>query len=131
MAMVAILHPNSTNSASKTRLYQSVCQRHASHLLQPLDVGCFAVLKRAYGCLVDKQMRCGFNHIDKLDFLAAYPSARAEAYKPANIQNSFAATGIVPYSPDRVLSKLNIQLKIPTPSPLQVARQAVKPAILA
>ena len=91
---------------------------HASHLLQPLDVG----------CLVDKQMRCGFNLIDKLDFLAAYPSAHAEAYKPATIQNSFAATGIVPYGPDRVLSKLNIQLKTPTP---QVARQAAKPAILA
>lgn len=96
---------------------------HASHLLQPLDVGCFAVLKRAYGSLVDKQMRCGFNHIDKLDFLAAYPSARAEAYKPANIQNSFAATGIVPYSPDRVLLKLNIQLKTPTPPGSQAGSQ--------
>lgn len=86
---------------------------HASNLLQPLDVG----------CLVDKQMRCGFNHIDKLDFLAAYPSARDEAYKPATIQNSFAATGIVPYSSDRVLSKLNIQLKTPTPSGSQTGSQ--------
>lgn len=26
---------------------------HSSHLLQPLDVGCFTVLKRAYGELVE------------------------------------------------------------------------------
>jgi hypothetical protein len=88
---------------------------HSSHLLQPLDIGCFSVLKRAYGGLVEKRMRNGINHIDKLDFLAAYPTARAEAYKPATIQNAFAAAGIVPYDPDRVISLLNIHLKTPTP----------------
>jgi hypothetical protein len=88
---------------------------HSSHLLQPLDIGCFSVLKRAYGGLVEQRMRNGINHIDKLDFLAAYPTARAEAYKPVTIQNSFAAAGIWPYNPDRVLSQLDIQLRTPTP----------------
>jgi hypothetical protein len=49
---------------------------HSSHLLQPLDVGCFGLLKRAYGGLVEAKMRLGYNHIDKLDFLKAYPAAR-------------------------------------------------------
>jgi len=49
---------------------------HSSHLLQPLDIGCFALLKRVYGRLVENQMQLGINHIDKLDFLAAYPHAR-------------------------------------------------------
>ena len=88
---------------------------HSSHLLQPLDIGYFSVLKRAYGQLVENQMRCGINHIDKLDFLAAYPQARKEAYKAETIQNSFAGAGLVPCAPDRVLSKLNIHLKTPTP----------------
>jgi hypothetical protein len=88
---------------------------HSSHLLQPLDIGCFSVLKRAYGQLVEKQARAGINHIDKLDFLAAYPHARVEAYKAETIRNSFAAAGLVPYNPDRVLEKLDIQLKTPTP----------------
>lgn len=29
---------------------------HSSHLLQPLDVGCFATLKRSYGRLVEQKM---------------------------------------------------------------------------
>jgi hypothetical protein len=88
---------------------------HSSHLLQPLDVGCFAVLKRGYGRLVETKMRAGVNHIDKFDFLDAYPSARSETFKSETIKNSFSATGLVPYDPDRVISKLNIQLRTPTP----------------
>lgn len=88
---------------------------HSSHLLQPLDVSCFAVLKRAYGRIVEDKMRLGINHIDKLDFLAAYPHARKETYKPENLINGFAATGLVPFNPDRVLTQLNVQLKTPTP----------------
>ena len=88
---------------------------HSSHLLQTLDIGCFSVLKRSYGHLVEQQMRVGVNHIDKLDFLAAYPQARMEAYKSSTIQNAFAAAGLAPYDPDRVISQLNVRLKTPTP----------------
>lgn len=45
------------------------------HLLQPLDIGCFSVLKRAYGGLVEKQARYGWNYINKLNFLEVYPKA--------------------------------------------------------
>ena len=48
---------------------------HSSHLLQPLDVGCFSPLKRAYGCLVENKAQLGSNHIDKFDFLEAYTQA--------------------------------------------------------
>jgi hypothetical protein len=75
---------------------------HLLHLLQPLDVGCFAVLKRHYGQLVEQRMRLGFNHIDKHDFLTAFPTARTMAYKAENIRNGFAAAGLVPFNPDRV-----------------------------
>ena len=88
---------------------------HSSHLLQPLDIGCFSVLKRAYGQLVENQMRQAISYIDKLDFLEAYPEARAKAYKAETIRNSFAAAGLIPIDPDRVLAKLNIQLNTPTP----------------
>jgi hypothetical protein len=88
---------------------------HSSHLLQPCDVGCFAVLKRSYGRQIEAYMRNGVNHIDKPDFLQAFYTARTEAMSSANIQSSFAATGLVPYDPKRVLSKLHTQLKTPTP----------------
>jgi hypothetical protein len=88
---------------------------HSSHLLQPLDIGCFAVLKREYGRLVESKIRVGINHINKLDFLEAYPLARIEAFKSETIKNSFGAAGLVPFSPERVISKLDIRLRTPTP----------------
>ena len=88
---------------------------HSSHLLQPLDIGCFAPLKRAYGGMIEAKARCNINHIDKLDFLAAFPKARTEAFRPAIIQNAFAAAGLVPYDPGRVISKLDVRLRTPTP----------------
>jgi hypothetical protein len=48
---------------------------YLSHLLQPLDVGCFGALKRAYGGLVKAKMRLGFHYFNKHDFLKAYPIA--------------------------------------------------------
>ncbi|KAJ5267479.1 hypothetical protein N7478_010287 [Penicillium angulare] len=81
----------------------------------PLDVGCFAVLKRSYGRLVDQQTRIGINHIDKFDFLEAYPQARADAYQAKTIQNAFKTTGLAPLDAGPVLLKLNIQLRSPTP----------------
>jgi hypothetical protein len=90
---------------------------HSSHLLQPLDVSCFAVLKRQYGQLVEQRMRLGFNHIDKIDFLTAFPEARTMAYKVDTIRNGFRASGLVPFDPNQVYQQLTIQLKTPTPPP--------------
>jgi DDE superfamily endonuclease/Tc5 transposase DNA-binding domain/helix-turn-helix, Psq domain len=97
---------------------------HSSHLLQPLDVGCFAVLKQSYGRQIEGYMRNGVNHIDKPDFLCAFYAARTEAMTLANIQSSFAATGLVPHNPERVLSKLHTQLKTPTPPSTSHANNA-------
>ena len=89
---------------------------HSSHLLQPLDIGCFATLKRSYGRMVETQMRNGVNHIEKYDFLIAYPDARTETFKSETIKNSFGSAGLVPFEPDRVLSTLNIRLRTPSPT---------------
>jgi hypothetical protein len=88
---------------------------HSSHLLQPLDVGCFAPLKKAYSRFVSDLARRGYNHIDKHDFLMDYQRARLEAFQSATIQNSFAASGLVPVDAERVLNKLNISLRTPSP----------------
>src|SRR5450432_1357935 len=60
-------------------------------------------------------MRNGVNHIDKQDFLEAYYNARKETMNQANISSSFAAARVFPYDPERVLAKLNTQLRTPTP----------------
>ena len=109
------LTPRFDEICSQNDIIPICMQPHSSHLLQPLDVGCFSPLKCAYGCLVEDKMQLGFNHIDKFDFLEAYPKARAGAFKADTIKNSFAAAGLVPFRPERVLGQLNIQLKTPTP----------------
>ena len=87
---------------------------HSSHLLQPLDVGCFSPLKRAYGYQVGICMQLGRNHIDKLDFLEAFKPARVAALSSSNICSGFAAAGLVPHTPERVLSRLQLKLRTPT-----------------
>ncbi len=100
---------------------------HSSHLLQPLDVACFSALKRSYGKLVERQMGLGVNHVDKVDFLQLYQHARAETITSSNACSGFAATGIVPFNPDRVLSGLLAKFRTPTP-PLPPAANIVPTA---
>lgn len=100
---------------------------HSSHLLQPLDVSCFSVLKQSYGTAVQEQMRAGINHVDKDDFLDLYLQARAKTYTLSTIQSGFKATSLVPFNPDEVLSRLHIQLK--TPSPVRPIIEAPSPWI--
>ena len=99
---------------------------YSSHLLQSLDVGCFSPLKQAYGCLVENKAWLGFNHIDKFDFLKAYPEAHTKTFKANTIKNSFEAAGLVPLNPGRVLEQLNIYLKTPTPPCSQSTNSAPK-----
>ena len=87
---------------------------HTSHLLQPLDVGCFSPLKAAYGRQVQELARQSVFHINKLDFLQIYPGIREAVFSKQNIQAGFRAAGLVPACPERVLSSLTV---VRTPSP--------------
>ena len=80
-------------------------------------MSCFTVLKRLYGQQIEGLIRAGVNYINKPDFLMAYRSAREESIAINIVRNRFAAIGLVPYNPERVLSKLNTQLRTPTPPP--------------
>ena len=88
---------------------------HSSHLLQPLDVGVFSPLKKAYGRQVEKLMRNQINHITKLEFLPCFRAAFSEAITESNVQGGFRGAGLVPFDPDRVLSMLDVRIRTPTP----------------
>lgn len=62
---------------------------HSSHLLQPLDVGCFSPLKRAYSREVESLIRNHINHITKLEFLPAFKVAFDRSFTAANICSAF------------------------------------------
>lgn len=91
---------------------------HSSHLLQPLDVGCFGPLKQSYGRQIEGFMRAHINHISKLEFLCAFCEAWITSITEKNIKGGFTGAGLVPFDPERVLSKLDVQLRTPTPPDL-------------
>ena len=89
---------------------------HSSHLLQPLDVGCFAPLKKAYGNEIGALMRDHITHISKTEFLPAFKSAFLASITRDNILEGFRGAGLVPYNLEAVLSKIDVKLRTPTPS---------------
>jgi hypothetical protein len=51
---------------------------HSSHLTQPLDIGCFSVLKRAYGRQIETFIKAYINYITKVEFFLAFTAAYKE-----------------------------------------------------
>ncbi|KAJ0157765.1 Carboxylesterase patB [Fusarium oxysporum f. sp. albedinis] len=88
---------------------------HASHLLQPLDVGCFGLLKKAYGREIEHLIRCSITHISKTEFFPAFYAAFKATFTESNIQGGFRGAGLAPLDPETVISKLDVQLRTPTP----------------
>jgi hypothetical protein len=88
---------------------------HSSHLLQPLDVGCFSPLKKAYGSQIEELMRNGQTHITKDDFFPAFRAAFKRAITAENIKGGFRGAGIIPMNPEQVITQLTLYLKTPTP----------------
>jgi hypothetical protein len=66
---------------------------------------------------VNDLTRRGYNHIHKEDFLIEYQHERLETFQSTDptVQNSFAASGLVPIDAEKVLSKLSISLRTPSP----------------
>ncbi|KAL1957115.1 hypothetical protein VTO42DRAFT_6373 [Malbranchea cinnamomea] len=97
---------------------------HSSHLLQPLDVGCFSPMKAVYGRQVENQMRLGINHIDQEEFLALYPAVHFQALNENNIKSGFQAAGLVPYDPEQALSRHNTRMHTSNPPGTSHSSQA-------
>nr|POE48918.1 pogo transposable element with znf domain [Quercus suber] len=80
---------------------------HSSHMLQPLDVGCFGPLKRAFSRQNEALIKNHIFHITRLDFISSFYIAFKQAITPANVQGGFKGAGIHPFNPEVVLSQLD------------------------
>ncbi|KAF4417492.1 hypothetical protein FACUT_12155 [Fusarium acutatum] len=89
---------------------------HSSHLLQPLDVGCFGLLKKAYGREIEQLIRRSITHISKTEFFPAFYAAFQLTMTESNIKGGFRGAGLAPFDPEAVISKLDVQLQTPTPA---------------
>lgn len=90
---------------------------HSSHRLQPLDVTCFSVLKKAYSDFIEGLMRRHQTHVAKEDFLRGFYIASEKAMTPETVRSGFRAAGLVPLDPQSVISALDISYIAKTPSP--------------
>lgn len=94
---------------------------HLSHLLQPLDIGCFTPLKNAYGEQIEGLVRSHIDHITKLEFLPTLKAAFGVTFIKQNIVGGFRGAGLVPLDLEAVISKLDVQLRTPTPPQAEAA----------
>lgn len=76
---------------------------HTSHKLQPCDVGVFAPLKTAYHDQIERLYRGGLDIVGKKHFTSLYKPTRERALTKRNIAAGWAATGLFPFNPERVL----------------------------
>jgi len=92
---------------------------HSSHILQPLDVGCFSPLKKVYSRQVEQLMRSRINHITKTEFLPAFINAFNASINEEQIKGGFRGAGLVPFNPQTVLDRLDVRLKTPPAPPVE------------
>jgi hypothetical protein len=93
---------------------------HASHLMQPLDVGVFAPLKRAMAGFLDRLFRTGIATLQKVEWFECFLKAHEKAVTCNNIMGGWRGSGIYPLNPLKVLQKLPAPKKVKTPPPPEI-----------
>jgi hypothetical protein len=88
---------------------------YLSHLLQPLDVACFALLKRSYGDSILALARNYIYYISKETFLLAFKAAYEHTFTKENACVGFRGARLVLFNLNAVLLKLNVRLRTLTP----------------
>ena len=80
---------------------------HTTHLLQPCDVGLFGPEATLYKNAIAHRCRPGAHYsIDKEVFLEVYCEIRPQALCQRNIEHAWRDSGLLPFNPNIVLSKL-------------------------
>ena len=75
---------------------------HTSHILQPLDVGCFGPLQRIYNYECHREMRSTACTITRYNIGSLASKAYVKSLTPENLQAAFAKTGIFPMNKDAI-----------------------------
>ena len=75
---------------------------HCSHILQPMDVGCFGPLQRIYDNKCHKLIRELSSVITRYNVCEVACSAYTAALTPGNIQGAFRRAGIHPFNPQAI-----------------------------
>lgn len=86
---------------------------HTSHILQPLDVGCFGPLQKIYNKECSSYLRKNPGQVVcRLNICKISAKAYSLALSPENLRSSFRRAGIYPYNPEAVPSYLLIPSEV-------------------
>ena len=89
--------PDTIRMAAKEKVILCALPPHTTHLMQPLDIGCFAPLKAAWREVC--HTFCASNPgrtVSRYDFCEVFAKAWYKSFSMPNIINSFKATGVCP-----------------------------------
>jgi hypothetical protein len=81
------------------------------HLLQPLNVAYFALLKRSYSNSILALARNYIYYVSKETFLLAFKAAYKYTFTKENACAGFRGARLVLFNLDAVLLKLNVRLR--------------------
>ena len=84
---------------------------YLSHLLQPLNVACFAPLKRSYSDGIAALARNHIYYISKETFLPAFKATYDLTFTKENACVGFRGARLVLFNLEAVLIKLNVRLR--------------------
>lgn len=91
------------NLARKSNIHFLMIPPHTTHIFQPLDVGVFGPLKKAFSKECTKLMRKNKRkYINRYDFCRVLTPAWRTAITPANILGGFRGSGVWPLNPSAV-----------------------------
>ena len=96
-------------TAHNSKIHFIMIPPHSSHLLQPLDVGCFSHLKREYKRVVRDKLSMTMDPIRRAEFNQIYQKARPKAFTKPRIQKAFSISAL--YPPNRKRIKETEQLR--------------------
>jgi DDE superfamily endonuclease len=69
---------------------------HTSHLLQPLDIGCFQLYKHIYKEEIERLIRRGEYTFDRQEFFFCLANVRNRALTASTIQSAWRKAGLAP-----------------------------------
>ena len=73
---------------------------HTTHILQPLDVGVFNHIKKAYNELsIELGLRATNSMVTKADFHVVWNAAVKQSCTPSVVQSAFRRSGLFPFDP--------------------------------
>jgi hypothetical protein len=81
------------------------------HLLQPLNIACFAPLKRSYSNSILALVHNYIYYINKETFLLAFKATYKHTFTKKNACAGFRGAKLVLFNLDTVLSKLDVRLR--------------------